>query len=96
MYLTLKGCAVPLHLLPALAHTLLPLLGPEAQRVDVPFLAEGVARAIRSLDLKFHESSIPFGPAGHIWWDTFTPDLDHFWVFALANAPLTSRVCWTP
>ena len=31
LYLALEGFTVPLHLLPALAHTLLPLLGLEAQ-----------------------------------------------------------------
>ena len=51
LYLALQGCPVPLHLLPALAHTLLPLLGPEAQCIDVPVLAEGVAQASRSFDL---------------------------------------------
>ena len=51
LYLALQGCPVPLHLLPALAHTLLTLLGPEAQCIDVPVLAEGVAQASRSLNL---------------------------------------------
>ena len=35
--LALKGCAVPLHLLPALAHTLLPLLGPEEANFPAVF-----------------------------------------------------------
>ena len=93
MYLTLKGCAVPLHLLPALAHTLLPLLHLEAECVDVPFLAEGVTQASSSLDLLLGKGSIPFHD---VRWNTFTPELDHVGVFALANAPLASGVCWTP
>ena len=53
LYLALQGSAVPPHLLPALAHTLLllPLLGPEAQGVDVPVLTKRVAGAGRSLNL---------------------------------------------
>ena len=52
LYLALQGSAVPPHLLPALAHTLLLLLlGPEAQGVDVPALTKRVARAGRSLNL---------------------------------------------